>query len=92
MYPDFIFTTQEKRPDRFQKVFVVETKGAHLGQTQDTQYKRELVKEYNEFFGKIKEPWGAIKEKVFTPPKKVHFELVTQGEWQSEVNKLFASK
>lgn len=89
-YPDFIFTVQSKQPDRFQKVFVVETKGAHLGQTQDTQYKRELVKEYNEFFGKIKEPWGAMEEKNFAAPKTVQFELVTQGEWKSEVNKLFA--
>ena len=91
-YPDFIFTTQSKRPDCFQKVFVVETKGAHLGQTQDTQYKRELVKEYNEFFSKIKEPWGAMPQKSFAAPKKVQFELVTQGEWKSEVNKLFVQK
>jgi len=89
-YPDFIFTMQDKKPDRFLKVYVVETKGVHLGQTQDTKYKRELVKEYNEFFGKIREPWGAMKEKTFAAPKKVQFELVTQSDWKSEVNRLFA--
>jgi len=88
-YPDFIFTVQSKQPDRFQKVYVVETKGVHLGQTQDTKYKRELVKEYNAFFGKIKEPWGAMDAKAFDAPKKVQFELVTQSDWKSEVNKLF---
>lgn len=86
-YPDFIFTVQGNKSDTFQKIFVLETKGAHLGLTQDTQYKRELVKEYNEFFDKIKEPWGTTTK--YPTPKKVQFELVTQGEWKSEVNKLF---
>jgi type III restriction enzyme len=90
-YPDFIFTTSNDKPDEFQKIFVVETKGAQLARTEDTEYKRELVEIYNDFFSKVKAPWGAMEEKMFEAPKKVQFELVTQSDWRSEVNKLFST-
>ncbi len=89
-YPDFIFTAPSNKPDAFQKVFVVETKGAQLARTEDTEYKRELVKECNDYFGKLKAPWGSMDEKTYSALKKAQFELVTQSDWKSEVNKLFA--
>lgn len=87
-YPDFIFTTSSDKPDEFQKVFVVETKGAQLARTEDTEYKRQLVEMYNIFVDKLKQPWGQV-EGLPRTPKKVQFELVSQSEWQSEVNKMF---
>lgn len=89
-YPDFIFTLQNTEPDAFQKIFVVETKGAQLARTEDTGYKRELVEIYNDYFSKLKDPWTAQTEGFPKAPKKVQFELVTQSDWKSEVNRLFS--
>lgn len=89
-YPDFIFTTSSEHPDEFQKVFVIETKGAQLARTEDTEYKRQLVEVYNAFIDKVKQPWGGQVSTLPKMPKKVRFELVTQSEWQSEVNKMFS--
>ncbi|MEX0650180.1 MAG: DEAD/DEAH box helicase family protein [Candidatus Andersenbacteria bacterium] len=88
-FPDFIFTTSNENPDEFQKVYVVETKGVQLARTEDTAYKRQLIEIYNAFVDKIKQPWGQV-EGLPKTPKKVQFELITQSEWQSEVNRMFS--
>ncbi|MCJ7728304.1 MAG: DEAD/DEAH box helicase family protein, partial [Sedimentisphaerales bacterium] len=42
VYADFIFTDTNSNGNGFNRVFVVETKGIHLKQSEDTDYKKKL--------------------------------------------------
>lgn len=85
IYADFILTLQPDEPDtddEYHRVFVVETKGVHLGQFEDTEYKRSVfdvcsaharTADWAEFV-------PAMRNKV------MRFEVVDEEEWQHRLN------
>ena len=90
IYADFIFTLRADEPDvedEYHQVFVVETKGIHLQQSPDTEYKRSVFeicsrhaarKEWTEFV-------PAMRDKV------MRFEIVDEDEWQNRLNAMLAA-
>ncbi len=89
IYADFIFTLASDEPnieDEFHQVFVVETKGMHLQQSSDTEYKRSVFDICSEHAAK--KDWAkfvpAMRDKV------MRFEIVDEDEWQNRLNALLA--
>jgi len=86
VFADFIFTDKSDG-NGFNKVFVVETKGLHLKNSDDTNYKKALFNLCNE----------RAEESTFTelgltlPAKHITFLVVDESEWQARFNALFAS-
>jgi type III restriction enzyme len=86
VYADFIFT-DKSNGNGFNRVFVVETKGIHLKQSEDTEYKKKLFNVCNE----------RAKETTLTelglklPAKQISFHVIAEDEWQNCFNALFAS-
>ena len=85
IYADFIVTLREDEPDvddGFHQVFVVETKGVHLKQSEDTDYKRSVFDICTEHARKT--DWArfapAMRDKV------VRFEVVDEDEWRDRLN------
>ena len=86
VYADFIFTDAESNGNGFNRVFVVETKGIHLKNSEDTEYKKKLFNVCNE----------RAKETTLTElglklsAKQISFLVVDESEWQNRFNALFA--
>ena len=87
IYADFIFTLKPDEPDTgdaYHRVFVVETKGLHLGQSADTAYKRSVFDLCSRHAKKA--DWAefapAMREKV------LRFEVVDEDEWEHRLNAL----
>jgi len=86
VFADFIFT-DKSNGNGFNKVFVVETKGLHLKDSDDTKYKKALFDLCND----------RAKETTLTelgiklPAKDISFLVVDESEWQNRFNALFAS-
>ena len=85
IYADFIVTLRDDQPggdDGFRRVFVVETKGFHLKESEDTEYKRSVFDICGEHARKT--DWAefvpAMRSKV------VRFEVVDEDEWQARLN------
>ena len=85
IYADFIVTLRDGEPeadDGFRRVFVVETKGVHLKDSEDTEYKRSVFDICGEHARKT--DWAefvpAMRSKV------VRFEVVDEDEWQARLN------
>ncbi len=87
IYPDFIVSEADRR-DRtdYSKVYVVETKGIHLGDNADTNYKRDVFTLCNKLADE--RSWTELGLKF--PEKKVAFVVIFQDEWQKRINALFA--
>ncbi len=89
IYADFILTLQPDEPgtdDEFHRVFVVETKGVHLGQFEDTEYKRSV-------FDVCSEHARTADWAEFVPAmrnKVMRFEVVDEEEWENRLNALLA--
>ncbi len=83
-YPDFILTLKNGEKDKFEKIYVLETKGAHLLGNLDIKYKKELTAMYNRTIQKI---WNKIDMEDY---KKIELEFVEEGEWSNIINKIFA--
>ena len=90
IYADFIFTLKADEPDvedEYHQVFVVETKGMHLKQSSDTEYKRSVFDICSEHAAK--KDWAefvpAMRDKV------MRFEIVDEDEWQNRLNSLLAA-
>ena len=68
--------------DGFRRVFVVETKGVHLKESEDTEYKRSVFDICGEHARNT--DWAefvlAMRSKV------VRFEVVDEDEWQARLN------
>jgi type III restriction enzyme len=85
IYPDFIFTTSDAAGQKdYQRVYVVETKGIHLGDNPDTRYKKKVLglcnreakkKDWNQFA-------PGMKDKV------LRFEVLAEDEWGRKLNEL----
>jgi type III restriction enzyme len=84
VYADFIFT-DKTNGNGFNRVFVVETKGLHIKDSDDTNYKKSLFNLCNE----------RAKETTLTelgiklPVHKIAFLVVDESEWQNQFNALF---
>ena len=89
IYADFIFTLKPDEPDsgdEYHQVFVMETKGLHLGQNADTSYKRTVFDICSEHAQK--KDWAkfvpAMRDKV------VRFEIVDEEEWEQRLNAMLS--
>ena len=90
IYADFIFTLKPDEADAgdgYHQVFVVETKGLHLGQSADTAYKRSVFDLCSQHAKKT--DWAE-----FVPAmrgKIVRFEIVDEDEWEQRLNAMLAA-
>ena len=89
IYADFVLTLKPDEPgvgDEFHRVFVMETKGAHIGRSEDTDYKRSVFDVCSEHARKA--DWAefvpAMRNRV------VRFEIVDEAEWEQRLNALLA--
>ena len=87
IYADFIFTLKPDDPDAadpFHQVFVVETKGLHLKEAGDTEYKRSVFDICSRHA--TRRDWAE-----FVPAmrgKAMRFEVVDEAEWQRRLTEL----
>jgi len=86
VYADFIFS-DKSNGNGFNKVFVVETKGIHLKQSEDTDYKRRLFSLCNERAREMTLTELGLKLSA----KEISFLVVAEDEWQNRFNALFSS-
>ena len=85
IYADFIVTLRDDQPggdDGFRRVFVVETKGVHLKESEDTEYKRSVFDICGEHARKT--DWAELAPAMRS--KVVRFEVVDEDEWQARLN------
>lgn len=87
IYADFIFTTQDDdKPGKdYRKVFVLETKGKHLKNT-DTAYKKSVFALCNEHAKR--KTWNELVPAM--RGKDITYEVVFQDEWEKRLNELLA--
>ncbi len=91
IYADFIATLRPNEPDTedaFHRVFVIETKGLHLKQSEDTTYKRSVFDICSEHAKK--KDWAE-----FVPAMKgtaMRYEVVDQEEWERRLRTMFAGR
>ena len=90
IYADFIFTLRANEPgveDEYHQVFVVETKGIHLKESTDTEYKRSVFDICSRHAAK--KDWAefvpAMRDRV------MRFEIVDEDEWQNRLNAMLAA-
>lgn len=90
IYADFVFTLKPDEPhngDQFHQVFVAETKGIHIKDSEDTQYKRSVFSVCSEHAKKT--DWAefvpAMRSKV------MRFEIVDESEWEQRLNAMLSS-
>ena len=87
IYPDFIFSGVDPGDGtKYDKVFVVETKGLHL-KNEDTQYKQNVFELCNELAEE--KSWLELGQDF--PNKKVLFQVVFEDEWKRKINQLLSS-
>lgn len=87
IYPDFIFSEMNgKGHEDFDRVFVVETKGLHLKDNEDTKYKQNVFLICN----KLAEERSWTELGLSLPERKIIFEVVSEEEWQRKINELLA--
>ena len=90
IYADFVLTLRPDDPnadDEFHQVFVMETKGLHLKQSEDTKYKRSVFDICTERAKKT--DWAK-----FVPAmqrKAIRFEIVDEDEWERKLNEMLAA-
>ena len=85
IYADFIVTLKddERETDNgFDQVFVVETKGVHLKESEDTDYKRSVFDICSEHARKA--DWAEFAPAMRS--KVMRFEVVDEDEWQARLN------
>jgi type III restriction enzyme len=87
VFADFIFT-DKSNGNGFNQVFVVETKGMHLKEYEDTKYKRELFALCNERSKETTVTELGLKMHA----EKVSFVIVDELEWQDRFNSLFTNR
>lgn len=76
-----------KKQDDYNKVYVVETKGIHLKDNEDTNYKRNVF----EFCNKLGQQRDWRELNLEFEEKKIEFQVISGEEWQSRINKIFGS-
>ncbi len=91
IYADFIVTLQSDHAgaeDDFSQVFVVETKGAHLKASEDTEYKRSVFDVCNDHARET--DWAELEPMM--KDKAVRFEVVDEDEWKTRLNEMLSAK
>ena len=89
IYADFVFTLEPDDPDsddEFHQVFVMETKGVHLKQFEDTDYKRSVFDICTEHARRT--DWAKFVPAMQS--KSMRFEIVDEDEWEQKLNAMFA--
>ena len=95
IYADFIFTLRPEeagaaaaeRRDEYHQVFVVETKGLHIKQSADTDYKRSVFDICTEHASR--KDWAELAPAM--RGKVMRFEIVDEDEWEQRLNAMLAS-
>ena len=85
IYADFILTLKDEgheADDGFDQVFVVETKGVHLKESEDTDYKRSVFDICSEHARKA--DWAEFAPAMRS--KVMRFEVVDEDEWRDRLN------
>ncbi|MCZ2129006.1 MAG: DEAD/DEAH box helicase family protein [Bacteroidia bacterium] len=84
IYPDFIAAKSSKtKKDDYETVYVLETKGVHLKENDDTRYKKNVFALCNELGAK--KAWKELFDEF--PDHNFEFQVVYEDEWQNEINK-----
>lgn len=89
IFADFIFAVSHengKTDDPFSKVFVLETKGKHLKNNLDTNYKRSVFDLCTELAQR--KNWNECVP--YMNGKTMRFEVVDEDEWQARLNRMLA--
>jgi len=86
VYADFIFTDADETGSRFNRVFVVETKGMHMKGSEDTEYKKSLFDMCNRLAKETTLTQLGMKIQA----KEVSFAVVHGDEWERHFNALFS--
>ena len=86
VFADFIFT-DKSNGNGFNRVFVVETKGLHIKDSDDTKYKKTLFALCNERSRETTVTELGLKMHA----DKVSFAVVDESEWENQFNALFSS-
>jgi len=84
IYPDFLFTTNKNSNKSFDRIFLVETKGIHLKDNEDTLYKKSVFDLCNDLAKK--KNFGELGYKFRDLPIK--YEVVYEDEWKRKLNEL----
>lgn len=85
IYPDFITATADKSgKNQLDTVYVLETKGVHLKENEDTRYKKNVFDLCNELGAKKR--WNELFNEF--PDHKFEFQVIYEDEWQNEINKM----
>ncbi|MBN1816256.1 MAG: DEAD/DEAH box helicase family protein [Sedimentisphaerales bacterium] len=87
IYADFIFADAAEAPEQFNRVYVIETKGLHIKNSEDSLYKRSVFQLCNTLGKKMTR--SELGEQLNAP--NIHFQVIDEEEWQSRLNELFAS-
>ncbi len=86
VYADFIFTDVDETGNGFNRVFVVETKGLHLKDYEDTRYKKALL----DLCNRVARETTLSQLGLKLHAKEVSFAVVHEEEWERRFNELFA--
>ena len=84
IFADFIFANVDGETDQFNRIFVVETKGIHLKNNEDTDYKRRVFKLCNETAKQMSRTELGLKLKQH----EISFNVIDEENWQQRLNLL----
>ena len=90
IYADFVLALEPDDPDagdEFHQVFVMETKGVHLKQSEDTDYKRSVFDVCTEHAKKT--DWAKFVPAMQS--RAMRFEIVDEDEWERKLNEMLAA-
>lgn len=86
IYPDFILAEKNsENEDDYSKVYVVETKGIHLENNEDTKYKQDVFLLCNELGKKMS--WNELGLEL--GDKQIEFQVIYEDEWERRFNEIF---
>lgn len=86
IYPDFIFTTNgTSDKNKVKDVYIIETKGLHLKESEDTNYKRSVFNICNQESKKSNLTELGIKFKDVP----IKFQVIDEDEWRNRFNSFF---
>jgi len=84
IFADFICTASENDTNGFDHVFVLETKGLHLKDGEDTKYKRSVFDLCNELARQTTR--NELRMELQT--KNISFHVIDEEEWEQKLNQL----
>ena len=85
IYADFIFTDAAGESEKYNRAHVVETKGIHLKEFEDTKYKRSVFQLCNKLGKKMTR--SQLGEQLNVP--EISFQVIDEEEWQQRLNEMF---